>query len=124
MKSVLILVFFGGISLFSYPTELSPNINKAVLAIGEASKINPVFIAAIINTANPTGEIPDTYDLFGTGESYTSCASSICHFVRFIQKQDVDPGILQNDPELTIRILARKGIVRDSCNVLNNLSKK
>lgn len=121
MKITTLGLIFGGISFFSYPTDLSPNINTTVLAISEASKINPVFIAAVINTANPTGEIPDTYDLFGTGESYTSCASSICHFVRFIQKQDLHPGILQNDPELTIRILARKGIIRDSCNVLEKL---
>lgn len=111
MKSVLILVFFGGVALFSTHTDLSPSPSTAVLAISEAAKINPQFIATVINTANPTGEIPDSYDLFGTGESYTSCASSICDFIRFIQKQGIDPEVLKTDPDQTLRILIQKGII-------------
>ena len=120
MKSTLIAMFFGGVALFSFPTDLSPTLGHTVSVISENSNIHPAFIATVIITADSSGTIPDTFDLFGTGESYTSTAASVVHFVRFI-KTKIDPATLEDDPEESIRVLSRKGVLTDSTTLLSNL---
>lgn len=122
MKALIIAMFFtGGFTFFAAHTDLSPNLEHTVNVVSHAAKIHPAFISAVINVSNPSGEIPDSYDLFGTGESYTSCASSLIHFVHFIKQQGIHPNTLENEPEKTVKYLANLGVIQDSSLVLKQL---
>lgn len=122
MKTMLLLISFGGLAFFVTPTELAPkeNTSNIVAMIATASEVDSCFVLAVMSTTCPN-PVPETNDLFGTGESYTSTASATANFCRWLHTQKIPKNILKSNPVVITQLLGRSGVLKDTSNLLDKL---